>query len=298
MKLLAAILIVMTSAIILNAQSCVKNARTVDPVLSAASRKELESKLAEALKDAEDRSADSLIWVGRRLGYLGRYKEAVEKFTEGAERFPTDARFLRHRGHRLITLCCFDDAVEDLEKAARLIKGKPDEIEPDGLPNARNIPTSTLQSNIYYHLGLAYYLRSDYKQALKAYRKCVAVSKNPDMLVATRHWEYMTLRRLFRTREAVRATASIADGLDIIENDDYYTLIKLYKGRVTAAELEKQLGEADSLGNASLGYGVGNWYYVSGELLKALAVFRKITAGNQWASFGYIAAETDLNRIK
>jgi len=29
-----------------------------------------------------------------------------------------------------------------------------------------------------------------------------------------------------------------------------------------------------------------------------MAVFRKITAGNQWASFGYIAAEAELLRQK
>jgi hypothetical protein len=42
----------------------------------------------------------------------------------------------RHRGHRYITLRCFDAAIADLEQASKLIKGKPGEIEPDGLPNA------------------------------------------------------------------------------------------------------------------------------------------------------------------
>ena len=39
-------------------------------------------------------------------------------------------------------------------------------IEPDGQPNARNIPTSTLNSNIYYHLGLAQYLKGEFEAAL------------------------------------------------------------------------------------------------------------------------------------
>jgi hypothetical protein len=68
-----------------------------------------------------------------------------------------------------------------------LIANTPDQIEPDGLPNARNIPTSTLQSNIWYHLGLAHYLRHDFDRALDAYRKCLAVSKNPDGVVSASH---------------------------------------------------------------------------------------------------------------
>ena len=53
---------------------------------------------------------------------------------------------------------------------AELTSGLPDEVEPDGLPNAQNIPTGTLQFNIFYHLGLAHYLKGDLAAALDAYR--------------------------------------------------------------------------------------------------------------------------------
>jgi len=49
------------------------------------------------------------------------------------------------------------------------MKDKPNQIEPDGLPNAKNIPISTLKGNIWYHLGLAYYLKGDFENALWAY---------------------------------------------------------------------------------------------------------------------------------
>src|SRR4029434_3393277 len=132
---------------------------------------------------------------------------------------------------------------EDFKKAAKLIKGKPDEIEPDGLPNARNIPTSTLHSNIWYHLGLARYLKGDFGGALSAYREAEKVSKNPDMLVATTHWLYMTLRRLGKMTEAEKAIAGIKDDLYIIESTDYYKLVKLYQGKLKAEDLLKDLGE-------------------------------------------------------
>ena len=54
--------------------------------------------------------------------------------------------------------------------------------------------------------------------------------------------------------------------------------------------------KAETLGNASLGYGLGNWYFYIGENEKGMDIFRKIIAGNQWASFGYIAAEAELAR--
>jgi tetratricopeptide (TPR) repeat protein len=235
-----------------------------------------------------------MIWLGRRTAYLGNYQEAIKIFTDGIVKYPKDARFYRHRGHRLITLQCFDDAVKDFETAAKLIKGKPDEIEPDGLPNARNIPTSTLQSNIFYHLGLAYYVQGNFKKALEAYRNCEKVSQNPDMLVATKHWLYMTLRRLGKVKEANKSIADIKDNLDLIENDDYYKLIKLYQGKLKAEDL--MTNDANSLSNASLGYGVGNWFLYNGKRDEAMKIFRQITSGNQWASFGFVAAEAELKK--
>src|SRR5262245_30775223 len=211
-------------------QTCIDTAKQIQPQLTKETRRDFEAKLSEARKNFETTpSADNLIWVGRRTAYLGRYKQAVQIYTEGIEKFPDDPRFYRHRGHRLITLRCFDMAITDLKKAATLIKGKSDQIEPDGIPNARNTPTSTLQSNIWYHLGLAYYLKADFKSALDAYHQAEKVSKNPDMLVATSHWLYMTLRRLGREKEASKVVASIRPDLDVIENGDYYKLIKLYQ---------------------------------------------------------------------
>jgi Tetratricopeptide repeat. len=278
-------------------QNCADKALSVQPVISEQARKIYEERLAEAKAEYEKSpdNADAIIWLGRRTAYLGNYKQAIQIFTEGAEKFPSDARFLRHRGHRFITLRCFDDAVKDFEKAARLVKGKKDEIEPDGLPNARNIPTSTLKSNIFYHLGLAYYLKGDYKNALRAYREAEKVSTNPDMTVATKHWLYMTLRRMGKEKEAQKAVADVKDGLDIIENDDYYKLIKLYQGKIKAEDLLKEIGSnADALSNASVGYGLGNWFFYNNRREEADKIFRQITNGNQWASFGFIAAEAEL----
>ena len=279
-------------------QTCLQRAQEIAPPLTRGTRRDFETKLAEARKNVEtEASADNLIWLGRRTAYLGRYKESIRIFTEAIEKFPDDARLFRHRGHRFITLRCFDLAISDLNHAAKLSKGKADQAEPDGLPNARNIPTSTLQSNIWYHLGLAHYLKGDFKAALKAYREATKVSTNPDMLVATTHWQYMTLRRLGHEKEATAIVAAIKPDLEVIENADYLKLIRLYQGKTTAEELLKELGgEAGALSKATIGYGLGNWFLYNDKRDEAVKIFRQVILGNQWASFGHIAAEVELSR--
>ncbi len=274
--------------------------RTPPPV-SEEARKQMEAQLDEARKvyAANPNDADAIIWLGRRIAYLGRFGEAIEIFTEGIKKFPADARLYRHRGHRYITLRRFNQAIDDLSKAAKLIKGKPDEVEPDGQPNARNIPTSTLQFNIWYHLGLAQYLTGKNKQALNSYRECLKVSKNPDAVAATSHWLYMTLRRLNRPSEAARVLNPIREGMDIIENDGYYRLLLMYKGTIPVERLlEETAKQEGSPGSLSILYGIGNWHLYNVRREQAFKIFRQMIAGDQWTSFGYIAAETDLKTLQ
>lgn len=273
--------------------------RRAPPSVSAEAKTEMEAQLkdAQAQYAANPNSPDALIWVGRRLAYLGRFTEAIDTYTKGIALFPSDARFYRHRGHRWITLRRFDRAISDFAKAAQLIRGKPDEIEPDGQPNARNIPTSTLHFNIWYHLGLAYYLAGQKQRALTAYQECLKVSDSPDRLVATTHWLYMTLRRLNRERDAAKVLKPITEGMDIIENDSYYRLLLMYKGLLSAEQLlEEATKHGDSAASHSTLYGVGNWHIYNGRSKPGLEVLRRVMASKQWTSFGYIAAESDLTR--
>jgi tetratricopeptide (TPR) repeat protein len=181
----------------------------------------------------------------------------------------------------------------------RLIAEKniPDQVEPDGDPNPQNVPTSTSHFNVYYHLGLAHYLKGEFEPALAAYRECLKYSQgSDDRLVATSDWLYMTLRRLGRAEEAARVLQPITKDLKVIENHSYWHRLLLYKGEKTAEEL---LGPRDDgVELATYGYGVGNWYLYNGQREKALEVFRRVVAGPQWAAFGFIAAEAELARMK
>lgn len=272
------------------------------PVPSAERRAALEKDLAAATAEFERHpsSADAAIWVGRRLAYLGRYRDAIAAFTDAIAKHPSDPRLYRHRGHRHLTVREFDKAIADLSKAAALVRDKADEVEPDGQPNAKGIPTSTLQTNIYYHLGLAHYLKGDFKAAANAYHRCMALSKNDDMRVATAHWQYMALRRLKQDADAAKVLVPITADMAIIENGSYHKLLLMYKGAADADALLAS-SKAEALDAVTIGYGVANWHLYNGRQERAREVLSSIVeqnAASQWAGFGYIASEADLARMR
>lgn len=267
--------------------------------LPAEQRKALEANLASA--EAEYRknpkNEDAIIWLGRRQAYLWRYRDAIDTFAKGIALHPESHKLHRHRGHRFITVREFDRAVADLERAAALIRNVADEVEPDGAPNRYGKPRSTSHSNIWYHLGLAYYLKGDFTSALRAYQECMKFSTNDDMRVATLDWLYMTYRRLGRHGAAKLLLDQVTDKMEILENDSYHKRLLMYKGAITPEQL-LDTTNADDLTIATQGYGVGNWYLVENNSARAEEIFAKVVRGRQWAAFGYIAAEVDLKRFQ
>lgn len=272
------------------------------PLLSftveAKQKLEAERTAAEAAYQKDTGNADNLIWYGRRTAYLGLYDEAILIFSKGIALHPDDARMYRHRGHRYLTTRCIDKAIADFKKAVQLIKGQKDIVEPDGMPNKQNIATSTLQSNIWYHLGLAYYLMKDFKKAEKAYNECLKVSANPDMYAATANWLYITLRELKKEKQATKLLATVSNSTKLIENDGYLTILLLYKKEHDPEKLKSELlKDNNNLANATMGFGLGNFYRLSGETEKAKDIFRKVVAGSEWGSFAYMAAEMMLGEL-
>lgn len=268
------------------------------PELEPETASRFEANLASARADYEANpdDADAIIWYGRRTAYLGNYQKAIDIFTEGIEKHPEDARMYRHRGHRYISTRQYQKAIEDFNRAAELIEGTEDRVEPDGLPNEQNKPRSTLHTNIWYHLGLAHYLTGNYGQAEEAYRNCLDASTNDDMRVAASYWLYMTLKRAGKDGLAGEVLEPINEDMDLIENESYLKLLLVFKGVFDEKSLMDD--SATALDNATLGYGLGNWHYVNGRTERAEEIFREVYQGSSWAAFGYIAAETDLARIE
>ena len=268
------------------------------PPQALANKQKLEIDLdeAQAALAARPDDANAVIWVGRRYGYLWRFQESIAAFTRGIDRWPENPRFYRHRGHRYITIRQFAKAQADLERAALLVKGQPDEIEPDGAPNAAGRPRSTLQFNIWYHLGLARYLQGNFQGAYDAYVECLKVSTNDDSIAATTDWMWMALMRLNRKADATRLLDRITPDMEILENQSYHRRLLMYKGLDKPEEL-LDTAKADDTTIATQGYGVGNYYLVTGNRSRAREIFRTVVSGGGWNAFGFIAAEADLQRM-
>jgi len=262
--------------------------------LEANRRADLATAEAELHGDPDD--PELWIWVGRRQAYLGLYREAIETFSEGLERFPDDPRFLRHRGHRFLSVREPARAEADLDLGLAMARNAPDEIEPDGLPNPQGIPLTTLHFNLWYHLGLARYIQGDWEGAAQAWAGCMEVSTNPDLRVATGYWLYLTRQRLGLDDEARALLVDLPESDEIIENDSYLHLLEVFAGERDPDSLVNR-DDPDSLGAATVAYGIAMHHLFEGRDDDARAVMQRVLdQPNQWAAFGYMAAEAQVAR--
>lgn len=237
---------------------------------------------------------DHYIWLGRRAGYLGRYRDAIAIYGDGLTKFPGSYRLLRHRGHRYLSIRQFGRAIADFEQAAALVKGRPLEVEPDGAPNKAGIPLSNTQFNIYYHLGLAYYLTRDFAKAEAAYRECLRWSTNDDSIVATTDWLYLTLRHAGRTQEATAALTPIRRGMTVIEDGAYLERLLMFKGEVAEADFARERLDETAPEKAIRAYGLGLTALWRGDAERARTLLGQLVRTTSWASFATIAAEVEL----
>jgi tetratricopeptide (TPR) repeat protein len=243
---------------------------------------------AESQLAADPKNVELLLAVGRAQAAAWRYHDAIATYTRALETAPADARLYRQRGHRYISVRRFDAAVADLKRAALL--------------NDRDF-------DIWYHLGLAHYLRGEFTEALAAYQKCHDVAQRDriaaadkegrdDKLIAISDWLYMTYRRLNRPADAAKILEPITPESKVKENKSYFKRLLFYKGLTNEEELIKPKEPKDFTDSelATVGYGLGNWHLYNGNRAKAEEHFRRIVSGKFWPAFGFIAAEVELAR--
>ena len=263
-------------------------------------RAQLVANLEEAIAAwrASPTDEQAIIWLGRRAAYLGWYDGARDIFAAGADLHPESARLLRHLGHREITTRRTRRAIEHLSRAAALVEGQQDEVEPDGQPNARGVPRSTLHTNIFYHLGLACYLAGDFPAAADAFGHCMAISPNDDMLVASAYWAFLSQARANGLDVARSVLDRIAFDMDVIENHDYHRLCLLFRGESGIdVEAMEQDAARDALRLATTGYGLAAYRRLQGDEATGTAMLERVRDGVMPAAFGAIAAEADLARL-
>ena len=260
----------------------------------AAEQQRLEDDLAAAraaLANAP-RDRDAAVWVGRRLGYLGRHHEAIAAFTDALALHPNDPYLLRHRGHRWITLREPDKAVADLERAAALCRLEPDSIEPDGKPTPNRPPHSSLHYNVYYHLGLALFLRGEFVRAERAWLDCLAVVGNDESRVAVTHWLWCARMRRGNHVGAAAVVAPIRAEMDVVDNRGYHQLCLFYAGKLSRDAVVMP----ESSAGAALAFGLAHHALVTGDRDRARKELEELAQRPGWTAFGVICAEAELAR--
>lgn len=257
--------------------------------LEASVRSERHQDLLDARRD----HLDALVWYGRRTAYLGRHREAIAIYTRGIEMHAFAPHPLRHRGHRHLTVREFDAAIADLAAAVERLPPE-DEIEPDGLPNARGVPRTTLFFNVHYHLGLAHFFARDWGAAESAFRDTLEVARtscrNDDAACAARYWLVHSLVRQGKRDEAVRVLDPVHRSMDLLENHAYHRLLLLYKGELEPEVLAREAEDP------TIGFGWAR-YHVDwlGDRERGRGLLQEVVARRKrWDAFGFIAAERDL----
>ncbi len=258
------------------------------PAWSMETRARLEKDLeiAQAVMKIAPEREDSHIWLGRRLGYLTRNGEAVDVFTRGLEQFPDSYKLLRFRGRHLARNREFERAIADYQRAAKMVEGVQDSYEPDGIINARHQYLGSYRSNIHYYLGQTSWAVGDYRATLDGMNRAASepLVQHDDRRVATAFWRYLALRKLNRHAEAAAVVASIPEGLELVENRDYYNGVRFFKGSLSEGGLLPHAGL-----NAT--FGISMVHLIEGRTEKAAAMLLDLVAGS---SQGYWPAETEL----
>lgn len=229
--------------------------------------------IEEKIKD-DSKSVELWMQKGLALSKQMLFREAIEAYSMALSINPFHALTLRHRGHRFISIRMFHEAAADLELSSRLD------------------PTNW---DTWYHLGLAYYLIRDFERAEAAYRRCLEMTHSDELIVAIVDWYWMTLMRLGKKEEADELLKLVTEDTDAGENISYKRRVLMYKGLIKPEELiDFEGAEFPDLEMATQGYGLANYYYLTGELEKSNKILEEILERDTfWSAFGYQAAVVD-----
>ncbi len=241
--------------------------------------------VAAAQKDlaADPKSPDLLLKLGQAQISVWQDKEAVETLTRALAISPRRADLYTERGHRELPLREFARARADLMQATAF--------------DPKNMVA-------YYHLGLAHYFLGEFPQAAEAFRHAVDTAPNTDERINSTNWLYAALRRAKRTSEAAKALEAIPPEMTNTEPHTkfYLNLVRFFQGRMSESEAlppEPPAGNTDTeveLPFDTVAYGIGNWHLYNGERAKAEEYFRRVLKGHVWITWGFIGAETELQK--
>lgn len=229
---------------------------------------------AESALAADPRNVERMLELGLAQSGIRRYREAIATFTRGSELAPNNALLYRWRGHRYLSVRELDNARADLERGLGL------------------------DSSLYgcwYHLGIVKYVNGDFAGAADAFAHALPLAPNPGEHAGSIDWSWMSLSRAGRHADARAVLEQNADSLPV--ENAYTRRLRLYRGDLDPGLVltPTDTGDVDV---ATLSYGLGNWYLVQGDTVRAREWFQRSVQSGGWPAFGFIASEAELRRLK
>ncbi|MBC7843790.1 MAG: hypothetical protein H7099_15830 [Gemmatimonadaceae bacterium] len=231
---------------------------------------------AQAALDADPRNPQKFIALAVAQSGVWQFREAIATLTKGLAIAPNDVMLLRWRGHRYISVREFAKARADL---------------------SRGFALDSTNYGILFHYGVLKFIDADFSGAADMFARAQPLAPDGGERAGSTDWLWMSLSRAGKTTEADAMLARRPDSLPAPPGYAYVQRLKLYRGELTPVTL---FGPADTAGVqvATLSYGLGNWYMVRGDTVKAKAAFERAVATGGWPGFGFNVAEAELRRMK
>jgi hypothetical protein len=148
---------------------------------------------------------------------------------------------------------------------------------------------------ILYHLGILRFIRGDFAGAADAFTRAQPRAPDAGELAGSTDWLWMSLMRAGRKTDAQAMLARRPDSLTI--DNAYARRLKLYRGEIGPDAVFTPADTAD-VQVATLAYGLGNWYLVRGDTVKARENFERSIKSGGWPGFGFIVSEVELRRTR
>ena len=225
------------------------------------------------------------ITLGVAQSNVRKFREAIVTFSRGLAAIPNDgtaqsrrdrAMMLRWRGHRFLSVREFAKADADLTAGLAL----------DGT-----------NYGILFHLGVLRYLQGNFAQAASLFAKAQPRAPDGGELAGSTDWLWLSLSRAGRKAEAAAMLARKPDSLAAPPGYAYASRLRLYRGAVTPDQLFTPADTAD-VQIATLSFGLGTWYLVKGDTVRARGSFERAMQGGGWPGFAFMAAEVELQRLR
>jgi tetratricopeptide (TPR) repeat protein len=220
--------------------------------------------------------ADAHLLRCRSLAALRRYDDALLACGAAAEARPHDAEALRDRGHYHLNAGHLDAGLADLTRAGSL---------------------SPRDRGVFYHLGLAHYLKGDFASAAAAYERCVDTSTTDGARIECQAWLVPSLIRAGRRQDAKALLARVPPSPVAGHASLYLDRLLLFKGVKTEADLAATMPSEGAVTEATVGYSIGLWHLLNGRPDTARTYFQRAVDANLPTSWGARAAEAELRRL-